>query len=186
MSNFILCKNGMQIFDKFSQGIAFLKYLAQCRFSKKVPSCDEAMLKIVAINDNDYAGYSRRSAFVINDLLFTRTFLKQMYEFLSPALVRLLVAISIDDFSAGKRLREQGNMKSVLMPNTNQRKVLTFCPVYLEEWSQRAYILASIGEADNWNSHKKSLSHKNDFRQKAYYYQYYYESVYREALAYTT
>lgn len=184
MSNFVLHKNGMQIFDKFSHGTKFLKYLGQGAFSKKKPDCDDTTLHIVAINEHDYAGYGRFHGFV-NDLLFTRTFLKQMCDVLSPALVRLLVALGLDDISLGKRWREQGDMKSVLVPNTHQRKVLTFCPVYVEEFGTQAYILGGVEEADEWNSHKKSLSHKNNFRQRAYNYQRYYEPLYRQALAHT-
>lgn len=186
MKNFLLLKNGMYVFDKMSLSQDFLNYLASGKFCQKRRAVYDDRLKIMAVSENDYLGYTPSRTKFANDLLFTRTFLKQLPDFLTPSLIHVLCDISANEFTHAKRFREVGNMKSVLVPGSHQQKVLQFCPASLPNSDRQAYILTDIGDADNWNSHRQSLSHKNDFRKKASNQQQYYKATYAESITWVS
>ena len=171
----------MKIFDSLSFGSNFLEYLSKREFRKKDVYSSEIQIK--RINEKeDYAGYADQNNSFISDILFTKTILKDMKPFISDSFVKLMLSMAENDFSKGKKLREQEEMKSVVIPGTKGQKVLEFCALRLKEWKRQAYILIGVGESLQWNYHGNSLSHKNGFAQKARQRQKYYDSIYRTAL----
>ena len=179
--NLIMRKSGMKLFDKIAQGTRVLKYLAQYGIKNSAVLRDMELL-IKELSQQNYLGYSPRATQLNCDLLFSCRFLKQMKDFITPAFSRLLLGIAANEFTSGQKYREEGAMKSLLIPDTNRQKVVHFCPLRLREMDlSPAYVLIEVGEARDWNSHKRSLSGSNDFRRKAANRQQYYEPIYRQS-----
>jgi hypothetical protein len=180
--NFILLKNGMKIFDKFTKGVDLLTCLAEGKWKKQAAKWTALDLKVAALTEKDYLGYAKKSTRLIHDLLFTRTFLKEIRDLISPALIRVLCAIAAHEFNIGKRFREQGEMKSLLVPNTHQQKVLEFCPIQVAESGQSGYILLDINDSIHWNYHGKIWALKEEFARTVYAWQRDYEPIYQKGL----
>lgn len=182
--NFVMLKTGMNLVGKkVARGTEFFKYLAQ-HGAKKLVSWSESGLQIVQFTQDDYLGYARRKpAQLLYDLLFSRTFLKQMKDFVCPAFTKLLTAMAANDFPAGAKLRQQGEMMSLILPDTGCQKVLLFCRLPLQNLLHQAYVLIDVGDAREWNKHGRAWSKRNDFRQKAGARQRYYEPIYRQSLS---
>ena len=100
----------------------------------------------------------------------------------SDDFVRLLLEMIHNDFTPGKRLRQQGEMKSVVIPGNRKQKVLLFSTLEAQEFMRQAHVLIGVGKASEWNSHGKAWSSRNDFAGKASQRQKYYAPIYRKAL----
>ena len=201
--NFLLFKNGVGELKNYRQGINLFKYLDKKKLSRKkivtrgwatgaLATVNKKKLSrkkivtpisIINFNNDNYLGYARKNSTTINDILFAKTFLKQLKHFLDKPTIRLFLNLSEGDLSKGKRHRVQGRMQSVLMPGTNQQKVLLFCRLNNKNYkNESAYIFIEIGDAKNWNYHGKSRSDKNMFDQKARNRQNYYSKIYDQGL----
>lgn len=176
--NFLALQKALKSLESPRKLCQFLKYLtSNCRKNKHYDSD----LRIIAINARDLLGDARRKRGLSCDILFTRTAIKHMKQFISKPFSKLILSLAHDDLSAGKRLRRQGQMHSVLVPNTRQQKVLTFCPLTSDR-DRKAYIITNIDEAYNWNSHGRNRSRRNAFSKKANDRCRYYRPLYQQAL----
>lgn len=179
--NFLFLKNAINACKKYSAGKKLLNCLAKGKLKKKKI---DTPISIKEFSENNYLGYSKREGILINNnLLLTKTFLKQIKNFINTSTIRLFINLAEGDLNSAKRHRIQGKMQSVLIPGTNQQKVLLFCDLLTKKYTKEpAYIFIGIGDAMNWNYHGKSKAHKNKFDEKARNRQNYYYPIYSQGL----
>lgn len=136
-------------------------------------------LEILEINTNNYIGHAYSARGLVKDIIFTKTFLQNMQGAgFSEAFWKLLLELSANEIKPNRKLRKEGEMKSVLLPESGKRKVVEFCSLSLTDVHHEAYILVELGDNDDWNKHGKSRSWRNDFHRKAQNRQQYYRDTY--------
>lgn len=172
--NFLLYKTGMNTLDKPRHGKLFLSSLSRVKFIKS-----NKLINVSPINKQDYLGYGKSKMKSSHDLIFTRTLRKTIQDYITPALIKMMLDISHNDFTSNGRFRFQGEMKSLTLPGTRQQKVILFTTLQLEK-DKKVQILIGIDTAKNWNNHGRNKS--CDFNKKALNSQYYYKNIYQQGI----
>lgn len=156
--NFLLAS--LRVLDKAAYGTNFFKYLTKAKFSKTAFT----NLQVLPVTETDYLGYNPNDIHY-STLLFTKTFLKA-FEIHSPAVNHVFISIARNEFTNGNKLRSVGNLKSVILPGSRNRKVILFTSV-TKLGCYQTQILLGISDAYYWETHAESLSQKNGFKKKA-------------------